>query len=204
MLNYEQSKQLFAESEYDDSRLADPRVLLAAMRQMRQEVAQESDALFRQWRPFIQWRSFLLSGHNLAAYLALRQRDLRPLQTALMPWGLSSLGRGESRVLANLDAVIATLAAIVQEDKTNLPKHPPLRTFFLGERLLNDNAEALFVQRLEKQVDIDTVHRPGRSLLLQVNDVFTQLSHDRAMLDGYMGKAEFATPKPRRRNDARP
>jgi len=43
-----------------------------------------------------------------------------------------------------MDAVIATLAAIVREDKTALPKHPQLSTFFRGERLLNDNAEALF------------------------------------------------------------
>jgi pyruvate kinase len=140
----EQSEQPFAESEYDDSQLTDLRVLLAAMQQLRQEVAQEGDALYRQWQPSIQRLAFALSGHNLAAYLALRQRDLRPLQAALMPWGLSSLGRGESRVLANLDAVIATLAAVVQEDKTHLPKHPPLRTFFRGERLLSDNAETLF------------------------------------------------------------
>jgi pyruvate kinase len=144
MLNRERSEQLFAHSEYSDAQLTDPRVLLAAMRQLHQEVTRESEELYRQWRPSIQRRSFLLSGHNLAAYLALRQRDLRPLQAALMPWGLSSLGRGESRVLANLDAVIATLAAIAQEDKAHLPKHPPLQTFFRGERLLNENAEALF------------------------------------------------------------
>ncbi len=126
MLDRERSEQLFAESEHGDAELTDLRGLLAAMQHLRQEVAQETDALYRQWRPSIQRRAFLLSGHNLAAYLALRQRDLRPLQAALMPWGLSSLGRGESRVLANLDAVIATLAAIVQEDKAYLPKHPPV------------------------------------------------------------------------------
>ena len=144
MLNSEQREKLFAAGEQVDAQLTDPHALLAALQRLRQEVTQESEELYRQWRPAIQRRSFLLSGQNLAAYLALRQRDLRPLQAALMPWGLSSLGRSESRVLANLDAVIATLAAIVQEDKTHLPKHPPLRTFFLGERLLNDNAEALF------------------------------------------------------------
>ncbi|MEH1909518.1 MAG: hypothetical protein V7L05_19070 [Nostoc sp.] len=54
------------------------------------------------------------SSLNLAYYLALRRHDLRLLQTALMPWGISSLGRIEARVLPNLDAVIATLAAICQ------------------------------------------------------------------------------------------
>ena len=44
------------------------------------------------------------------AYLALRRRDLRDLQDQLTLLGLSSLGRLEARVLANLDAVIAALA----------------------------------------------------------------------------------------------
>ena len=146
MLDREKKEKPFSAGSQSNAQLTDPHALLAAMQQLRQEVARESDELYRQWQPSIQRRSFSLSGQNLAAYLALRQRDLRPLQAALMPWGLSSLGRSESRVLANLDAVIATLAAIVQEDKTHLPKRPPLSTFFRGERLLNDNAEALFGQ----------------------------------------------------------
>jgi len=74
----------------------------------------------------------------------LAAEGLAPTAGGADALGLSSLGRGESRVLANLDAVIATLAGIVQEDKAHLPQHPPLKTFFLGERLLNNNAEALF------------------------------------------------------------
>ncbi len=89
MLDPERSEQPFTANEHGDAQLTDPHVLLAAMQQLRQEVAQAGDALYRQWRPSIQRRSFLLSGQNLAAYLALRQRDLRPLQAALMPWGLS-------------------------------------------------------------------------------------------------------------------
>ena len=41
------------------------------------------------WRPLIRREEFLPSAGNLARYLALRRHDLRPLQTALMPWGLS-------------------------------------------------------------------------------------------------------------------
>ena len=48
----------------------------------------------------------------MAHYLALRKRDMRPLQEALTPWGLSSLGRSEARVLANLDAVLISLAGL--------------------------------------------------------------------------------------------
>ena len=43
---------------------------------------------------------------NLLHYLALRRHDMRPLQEKLALFGLSSLGRCESRALANLDAVL--------------------------------------------------------------------------------------------------
>ena len=124
--------------------LADPQVLLSVLQHLRKEIAQEGEELFQQWRPLIQRQDFLVSAQNLATYLALRRRDLRPLQAALMPWGLSSLGRSEARVLPNLDAVIATLAAITQEKGETLPKRPSLRNFLRGEQLLTHNADALF------------------------------------------------------------
>lgn len=49
------------------------------------------------------------SARNLVHYLALRTDDLRPLQEALAACGLSSLGRAESHVLANLDAILSHL-----------------------------------------------------------------------------------------------
>jgi pyruvate kinase len=49
------------------------------------------------------------SARNLAHYLALRAADLRELQERLARLGLSSLGRGESHVLANLDKVLGLL-----------------------------------------------------------------------------------------------
>ncbi|MGZ8488849.1 MAG: pyruvate kinase [Candidatus Binatia bacterium] len=45
-------------------------------------------------------------ANNLLHYLALRRRDMRPLQEKLALFGLSSLGRCESRALANLNAVM--------------------------------------------------------------------------------------------------
>ena len=53
--------------------------------------------------------AFLPGATNLAHYLAFRGLDLRPLQEPLVTLGLSGLGRGESRVLPTLDAVIANL-----------------------------------------------------------------------------------------------
>src|SRR5688500_3615037 len=42
---------------------------------------------------------------NLLHYLALRHRDIRDMQQQLADLGLSSLGRSESHVLVNLQAV---------------------------------------------------------------------------------------------------
>lgn len=49
------------------------------------------------------------SARNLLHYLALRRRDLRPLQLRLASVGLSSLGRAESHVMATVDAVLDVL-----------------------------------------------------------------------------------------------
>jgi pyruvate kinase len=49
------------------------------------------------------------SAANLIHYLALRRHDMRPLQIRLAAVGLSSMGRAESHVLSNLDAVITLL-----------------------------------------------------------------------------------------------
>ncbi|MCX7178753.1 MAG: pyruvate kinase [Proteobacteria bacterium] len=53
--------------------------------------------------------SYRASARNLAHYLALRHKDRRPLQEMLAWIGVSSLGRAESNVLANLDKVLGIL-----------------------------------------------------------------------------------------------
>lgn len=118
------------------------RALLQKLRQLREETLQQGQEVYARWQPQIERRAFCLSGTNLAHYLALRQHDLRELQFELMAFGLSSLGRAEGRVLPNLDAVIATLEAICNEPKPS--SHPPMRSFFRGERLLRYNADHLF------------------------------------------------------------
>src|SRR5690606_23558082 len=47
---------------------------------------------------------------NFGHYIALRRHDMRGLQRRLMPYGLSSLGRLEGRVMPTLDAVAVALA----------------------------------------------------------------------------------------------
>lgn len=78
---------------------------------------------------------------NLADYLALRRHDLRPLQRRLMLNGFSSLGRLEGRVLATIDAVLASLAP--NAGQTSPHARPADDTFFAGEQALAASAAEL-------------------------------------------------------------
>ena len=134
---------LISENSIELFNLFSPQGLLSAMRSLRQSVDSEGQATFNQWRSHIQRTEFLSSALNLAQYLALRRHDLRNIQAALMPWGLSSLGRIEARVMPNLDAVIATLEVICDKDAEPLNR-PSIESFFEGDRLLRQHTEALF------------------------------------------------------------
>lgn len=127
-----------------DQTLNNPQQLLAALQQLRNEVYREGRETFDHWSSHIEQRAFCISALNLAYYLALRRRELRSLQTALMAWGLSSLGRAESRVLENLDAVIATLGELSHVDPQTLPSRPRWQTFFRGARLLDRQTRTVF------------------------------------------------------------
>ncbi|HIK24302.1 MAG TPA: hypothetical protein IGP91_00025 [Thermosynechococcus sp. M46_R2017_013] len=120
-----------------------PIALLHSLLELRREITKEGEARFQQWHSKIKRPEFIPSARNLAYYLALRWRDLRAIQMALMPWGLSSLGRIESRVLPNLDAVINTLGALCHTHEA-LPPRPPLDAFFAGDCQLRRQTEELF------------------------------------------------------------
>src|SRR5262249_33097278 len=97
--------------QHDTQRVSAPALhdLLSTVSALRDDILAESEELYDSWQSRIERPEFIPSAQNLAAYLALRRRDLRTLQAALMRWGLSSLGRSESRVIATLDAVVASL-----------------------------------------------------------------------------------------------
>lgn len=126
--------------------LSSPQDLLSTLQELRQTVESEGEATFNHWQSHIQRSEFLPSALNLAEYLALRRHDLRHLQAALMPWGLSSLGRIEARVMPNLDAIIATLKVICGKDSAEHLNRPPIESFFEGDRLLQKHTEELFGQ----------------------------------------------------------
>jgi len=135
---------LTSEISIEPLNLSDPKVLLSSLESLHTTVENEGQITFNQWRPHIERIEFLSSALNLAQYLALRRHDLRDIQLALMPWGLSSLGRIEARVMPNLDAVIATLKIICGQDSTKHLNRPQLESFFEGNRLLQQRTEELF------------------------------------------------------------
>jgi pyruvate kinase len=61
-----------------------------------------------------------------------------------MPWGLSSLGRIEGRVMPNLNAVIANLEVICGKKPIECHNRPTIESFFEGSRLLRQRTEELF------------------------------------------------------------
>jgi pyruvate kinase len=128
----------------ESSDLSNPQVLLSTLQELRQTVEREGQTTFEQWRSQIHRPEFLPSALNLAQYLALRRYDLRAVQAALIPWGLSSLGRIEARVMPNLDAVIATLGIICSCESARALPRPSIESFFQGDRLLRQQTEALF------------------------------------------------------------
>jgi len=105
-------------------------------------VEQEADRLMATWRSQIHRDEFRPSAENLARYVALRHHDLRPLQRRLARYGLSSLGRLESRVAPTLAAVTASLAILSGTSKK--ARHPSSSAFFAGERRLAAQGRAIF------------------------------------------------------------
>ncbi|MGB8436847.1 MAG: pyruvate kinase [Burkholderiales bacterium] len=86
--------------------------------------------------------TFLASARNLAHYLALRRTDIRSLQERLAWVGASSLGRGETHVLANLDKVIGILNRLVGRPWTPHVQDEPTG-FHSGRALLERHAADL-------------------------------------------------------------
>jgi len=85
----------------------DPMKLIGDLHEIRSEILRIEQDFEQKTRQIHQQHK--QSAKNFLHYLALRQRDLRPIQERLARFGLSSLGRSESHVLANLDAVLKVL-----------------------------------------------------------------------------------------------
>jgi pyruvate kinase len=83
------------------------------------------------------------SAGNLFHYLALRKRDMRPLQDSLAALGLSSLGRSESHALASVHAVLAVLHQLAGREWHRPATVEPDVSFVEGKTLLDTHTAAL-------------------------------------------------------------
>ncbi len=119
--------------------LASPKELLKQLDALIDAVREEAQTQRLAWPTLSE--DFEPSALNLAAWLALRRRDLRPLQQSLMVLGLSSLGRLEGRTLEALLAVRASLAAIAREP---IGARPTTEAFFAGQERLRARSERMF------------------------------------------------------------
>jgi pyruvate kinase len=98
--------------------------------------------------------SYLASARNFAHYLKLRHSDQRPLQEWLSQVGLSSLGRAESHVLANLDKVLGILHRLTGQPWQAHSEDEPAGIHSSGKLLERHTTELLGVQPTERAVRI--------------------------------------------------
>lgn len=113
-----------------------------------------------------------VSARNLTHYLALRRFDLRRLQRRLAGLGVSSLGRAETHVLANLDKVLGILHRLIGEVWTPRNPEEPIG-FRHGQALLEAHTAALLGpgragRRVRIMVTLPSAAARDQSLILNL------------------------------------
>jgi pyruvate kinase len=116
--------------------------LLAEVRGVRDAVTEHSAKIRKGWEPKLHRDAFRPGAQNLADYLAFRRIDLRPIEAALAPWGLASLGRCEGRVMPSLQAIIANLEMICRSN-AETPRPDPAAFRQGAENLARNTAAVL-------------------------------------------------------------
>ncbi|MGF1613105.1 MAG: pyruvate kinase [Gammaproteobacteria bacterium] len=121
--------------------------LLAEVRRVRDQVIEQGGHIAQGWQSRLKREGFQRGADNLAHYLVLRRLDVRRMQAALAPWGLSSLGRVEGHVLPSLQAIIANLELICRSNE-GTPR-PVSEAFRYATEALARNTEEVFGSRIE-------------------------------------------------------
>lgn len=120
------------------------------------------------------------SAANLVQYVALRGRDMRDLQVRLASFGLSSMGRIEARVEANLEAVSIALALLCGRRDVPIQRRPDLTA---GPRRLDANAASLLGPQ--------PGHRVSRIMVTFPSEAATDASLVSRMMDAGMDVARI-------------
>jgi pyruvate kinase len=119
--------------------------LLAEDRHIRDHVVAHGRGIMEGWQPQRKRVTFQQGAENLAHYLILRRLDLRNIQAALAPWGLSPLGHAEGHVLPSLQAIIANLELICRSNE-HVPR-PKSAEFRPASETLARNTEGFWRSR---------------------------------------------------------
>lgn len=88
-----------------------------------------------------------VSARNLIHYVVLRGHDIRALQELLVARGLSSLGRCESYVMANVEAVLGILRQMTGREIQPLPAPRLPVGYVSGRQRIEENTEALLGEK---------------------------------------------------------
>ncbi len=104
-----------------------PKTTLVKLIHQVEELLQQGQALEKTYAAQISkvHPAFTAGSKNLLHYLALRKQDIRALQRALSGLGLSSLGRAEGNVVANLTAVKNQLQLLLVHTSDSSPAVVP-------------------------------------------------------------------------------
>lgn len=127
--------------------------------------------------------SHRVSARNLTHYLALRQVDIRPLQEKLSLLGISSLGRAESHILANLGHALDLLYSLSATATPVPADKPPVADLNAGMRLLEQRARDLLGPR--------PAARPTRIMVTLPSEAATAPELARSMIDAGMDIARI-------------
>ncbi|MFZ4575754.1 MAG: pyruvate kinase [Phycisphaerales bacterium] len=132
----------------------------------------------------------IASCRNLLHYLAIRREDLRELHTPLAELGLSSLGRIEPHVLANLDAVLGALSGFPTPEPA--PLTPPITLTQAG--LLIEHRTAALLGPARRSPSADTVRTgPVRIMVTLPTEAARDPVLVRALIEAGMSCARINT-----------
>ena len=157
--------------------------LLRELKHFRAEVAKTKKKLMTEWKQQINLHEFESSAGNMAAYIGLRRHDLSEIQSQLAAMGLSSLGRTEGHVLANLDAVIHALEAL-----NGTPA--PVKKFIATVRAFGKDGDCLS-QRTKELFGKAPLHRTVRIMVTLPSEAATDYHFVRQLVSRGMDCARI-------------
>ncbi len=139
------------------------KALHAELLDMRSQIVKGAKERLAQYKSCYRKGRYSKSACNLAAYLAFRQQDIRPLQHQLAQLGLSSLAHGESHIIATIDRVLDLLAQMIPARTPGKKQSCPVTDFSEGPQILEKHTDQLFGKPPDKRCTRIMVTMPAEA-----------------------------------------